>query len=267
MKEHAGKGWFPAGAEAPLLTLEELEARILYEDADLVVVDKPGWLVCHPSKNGPWSSLVGAVKEWSGEARIHLVSRLDRETSGVVVLARNHETASRLQTAFARRLVGKRYVALLAGRLESACATESNLEKDPESPVAVAQRVCFGGRGKAARTLFRPLENWGNCTLAEVIPETGRKHQIRVHAAWLGHPVVGDKLYGGDPQAYLDFIAGGWTEELRRRLRYPRQALHAAELRIRSGDGEEWVWEAACPFEAEGMRELAGASSDGGVTS
>lgn len=241
--------------EAPLIEPEELESWILQEDEDLIVLNKPGWVVCHPSKNGPWSSLVGAVREARGLERIHLVSRLDRETSGVVVLARHSAIASRLQTAFALRRTRKRYLALLRGQLRQERSTESNLEDDPDSPVVVAQRVSFGRRGKEALTHFRPLEHWGPHTLAEVEPHTGRKHQIRVHAAWLEHPILGDKVYGGDPTHYLEFIEHGWTDRLQRELRYPRQALHAQRLEV-WGDGWSCAWEAPCPFDAEGFRTL-----------
>ncbi|MGA1205628.1 MAG: RluA family pseudouridine synthase [Opitutales bacterium] len=241
--------------DAPLVNPDELETWILEENEDLIILNKPGWLVCHPSKNGPWSSLVGAIREARGLDRIHLVSRLDRETSGLVILARNHRTASRLQTAFAQRRTRKRYLALLKGRLEEERCTQSNLEKDPDSPVVVQQRVSFGGRGKSAETYFSPLEYWGNNTLAEVVPVTGRKHQIRVHAAWLEHPILGDKIYGGDPTHYLEFIENGWTERLERELVYPRQALHAREVEV-WGDGFSYKWEAPCPFEEEGFRVI-----------
>lgn len=246
----------PFGPEPPLIQPDQLESWILEEDADLLVFNKPGWVVCHPSKNGPWSSLVGAAREARGLDKVHLVSRLDRETSGLVLLARNHLTASRLQTAFAQRRTCKRYRALLQGRLEETRTTESLLEPDPRSPVVVQQRVAFGGRGKGAVTTFRPLEYWGAHTLAEIIPETGRKHQIRVHAAWLGHPVLGDKIYGGDPTCYLEFIEEGWTARLETVLGFPRQALHAAELTV-WGEDFRHTFRAPCPFEAEGFRERA----------
>lgn len=243
------------GPSPPLIEPEELESWILQEDDDVILLNKPGWVVCHPSKNGPWSSLVGAAREARGLDRIHLVSRLDRETSGVVLLAKHHKAASRLQTAFARRHTKKRYLALLKGRLGEPRTTESNIENDPDSEVAVQQRVSFGGRGKSAITHFRPLEVWGSHTLAEVIPETGRKHQIRVHAAWLEHPILGDKIYGGDPSCYLEFIEHGWTERLATQLRFPRQALHAHQLEI-WGDDFHFNYEAPCPFEQEGYRTL-----------
>ncbi len=240
--------------DAPLVVPEQLENWILEENEDVIVLNKPGWLVCHPSKNGPWSSLVGAVREARGLDKVHLVSRLDRETSGIVVLARHHRAASRLQTAFAKRNTRKRYLALLRGRLKEERSTESQLEKDPESPVVVQQRVCFG-RGKSAITHFKPLEYWGENTLAEVTPVTGRKHQIRVHASWLEHPILGDKIYSGDPTWYLEFVEKGWTDRLEQELRYPRQALHAQSLEI-WGDGFRFKWESPCPFEDEGFRIL-----------
>lgn len=246
----------PYGPEAPLLTPDHLQAWLIHEDEDVLVFNKSGWVVCHPSKNGPWSSLVGAVREWKGLDRIHLVSRLDRETSGVVVLAKHHKAASRLQQAFAKRCTRKRYLALLQGHFSGEQTTESNLEPDRESPVFVQQRVSFGGRGKPAKTHFRQLEHWNDWTLTEVIPESGRKHQIRAHAAWLGHPVAGDKIYGGDPTLYLEFIEHGFTARLKAALRIPRQALHAAELEI-WGDDFRVTYSAPCPFEKEGFRELA----------
>jgi 23S rRNA pseudouridine1911/1915/1917 synthase len=246
----------PYGEEAPLLTPDHLEQWLLHEDEDVLVFNKSGWMVCHPSKNGPWSSLVGAVREWRGLDKVHLVSRLDRETSGIVVLAKHHAAASRLQTAFAKRNTRKRYLALLVGRFEGEHRTESNLEPDPESPVFVKQRVSFGGRGKPAVTHFRALQHWQDWTLAEVIPESGRKHQIRAHAAWLGYPVAGDKIYGGDATLYLEFIETGWTPRLASALRIPRQALHAAELEI-WGEGFRVAYQAPCPFEAEGFCQLS----------
>lgn len=240
-------------ADAPLVEPEQLEDWILEENDDVIVLHKPGWLVCHPSKNGPWSSLVGAVRESRGLEKVHLVSRLDRETSGIVVLARHYKAASQLQTAFAKRHTRKRYLALLRGHLKEERSTESQLENDPDSPVVVQQRVSFG-RGKSAITHFKPLEYWGDNTLAEVTPVTGRKHQIRVHAAWLEHPILGDKIYSGDPSWYLEFVEKGWTDRLERELRYPRQALHAESLEI-WGDGFRFKWESPCPFEAEGFRE------------
>lgn len=243
------------GPQPPLITEADLADWLLEETDDYLLLNKPGWVVCHPSKNGPWSSLVGAVREARGLDKLHLVSRLDRETSGIVVLAKHHAAASRMQTAFAQRRTRKRYLALLAGKLTEERTTESLLEPDTDSPVFVQQRVAFAGRGKMAETRFIPLESWGPHTLARVEPITGRKHQIRVHAAWLGNPILGDKIYGGDPTCYLEFIDNGWTGRLAKELVFPRQALHAEHLEI-WGEGFHYEFHSPCPFEAEGYRSL-----------
>lgn len=215
--------------EAALLQPEWLHEWIVIDDDEVLVLNKPGWVVCHPSKNGPWSSLVGAVGEWRSLQRVHLVARLDRETSGLVVLAKHRLAARHLQMALEARNVQKRYLAFLEGVLEAPVTVNAAIGRHPWSEVAVMQMV--GGHSQqSAVTHFRPIANNGRVTLAEVQPETGRKHQIRVHAGHIGHPIVGDKLYGPDERLYLDFITKGWTAEMAGRLRWPRQALHAWEV-------------------------------------
>jgi len=216
---------------APLIKLEQLRTWILFEDAHLLVINKPGDIVCHPSKQGPWSSLVGACREYTGLPVLHLPSRLDRETSGVVVLAKHHALASTLQTAIQRRAVDKRYRAILTGHLAGPVTVEAPLGPAGHL-ITVLQAVV--PQGAAATTHFRPLEYAPGFTLAEVTPITGRLHQIRVHAAHLGHPLVGDKLYGPDPMLYLEFIQHGYTPALAERLLLPRQALHCEQLHFRT---------------------------------
>lgn len=221
----------PRPERVRLIDPAELRGWIRYEDEDLVVVDKPGDVVCHPSKAGPWSSLVGAVREHAGLATAHLVFRLDRETSGIVVLAKHPAAASRLQQAMQQRRVGKTYAALLTGALAAPTTVEQPLGPDESSPVFV--KDCVRADGRAAKSTFEPLAVAGGFTWARVRIETGRKHQIRAHAQWLGHSVVGDKIYGPDARLYLDFIDRGWTPELAARLWLPRQALHCAEIDLR----------------------------------
>ena len=105
----------PGPSKPPLISPEEIGGWLVEEDDDFLVFDKPGWVVCHPSKDGPWSSLVGAVRAWRGMATAHLVSRLDRETSGVILLAKHPGAASVAQTAMERRWVEKTYLAVLEG--------------------------------------------------------------------------------------------------------------------------------------------------------
>jgi 23S rRNA pseudouridine1911/1915/1917 synthase len=197
-------------------------------------VNKPGDVVCHPSKAGPWSSLVGALREYSGLPTVHLVFRLDRETSGVVVLAKDAKMASKLQTAMMSRKVGKAYLAILTGELAAPVTVNQPLGDDVASPVFVKSAVVGPGEGgQEAVTHFTPLATGGGFTLARVVTETGRKHQIRAHAQWLGHLLVGDKIYGPDARCYLEFIDHGWTEDLAAKLLLPRQALHCAEIDLR----------------------------------
>ena len=230
-----------------MIAPEEVPGWIVHEDARVLVVNKPGDVVCHPSKAGPWSSLVGALREYTQLPTVHLVFRLDRETSGVVVLAKDAKMASRLQVAMMERKVGKVYRAVLTGELPGPVTVNQPLGDDVHSPVFVKSAVVDPEeKGQPAVTHFAPEAKGGGFTLAKVVTETGRKHQIRAHAQWLGNPLVGDKIYGPDARLYLDFIDGGWTEALAAKLLLPRQALHCAEIDLRPA-GLEFVFAAPLP--------------------
>lgn len=233
-----------------MITIEEVKSWIIYEDARLLVVNKPGDVVCHPSKAGPWSSLVGAAREYTGLPTMHLVFRLDRETSGVVVLAKDAKMASRLQTAMMERKAGKGYIAVMTGELSDPVTVNQPLGDDTASPVFIKSAVVEGGQ--AAVTHFTPLSVANGFTLVRVVTETGRKHQIRAHAQWLGRSLVGDKIYGPDARLYLDFITTGWTPALEEKLLLSRQALHCAEIDLRIVGAPE-IFKAEL---AEDMREF-----------
>lgn len=213
-----------------MISPDEVPGWIVYEDERLLVVNKPGDVVCHPSKAGPWSSLVGALREYARLPTVHLVFRLDRETSGIVVLAKDSKMASRLQVAMQERKIGKAYLAILTGELAAPITVNRPLGDDVSSPVFVKSAVVAAGEGQDAITHFTPVHAGGGVTLVRVVTETGRKHQIRAHAQWLGHTLIGDKIYGPDARLYLDFIDFGWTEALAAKLLLPRQALHCAEI-------------------------------------
>jgi len=250
-----------------LISEAELRTWIVHEDDEVVVLNKPGDVVCHPSKAGPWSSLVGAVREGLGLAQVHLVFRLDRETSGVVVIAKTPSVASRLQRAMQERRVGKVYWAILTGELRDPQTVDQRLGDDLSSPVFI--KTAVRADGAEARTHFEPIAYAGGeggakgeraasgvaggFTLARVVTETGRKHQIRAHAQWLGHWLVGDKIYGPDERCYLDFIDKGWSADLAAKLLLPRQALHCAEIDFRAA-GLPQVFTAPL---AEDMRDFA----------
>lgn len=219
-----------------MIAPEEVPGWIVFEDERLLVVNKPGDVVCHPSKAGPWSSLVGALREYAKLPTVHLVFRLDRETSGVIVLAKDAGMASRLQVAMQERKVGKSYLAILTGIMAAPVSVDQPLGDDVHSPVFLKSAVVGASEGQGAVTHFTPLATGGGFTLARVVTETGRKHQIRAHAQWLGHSLVGDKIYGPDARLYLDFVDHGWTDVLAERLLLPRQALHCAEIDFRPAE-------------------------------
>ncbi len=233
-----------------MIAPEEVPPWIVFEDERLLVVNKPGDIVCHPSKAGPWSSLVGALREHAKLDVVHLVFRLDRETSGVVVLAKDAKMASRLQVAMQKRKVGKAYLAILTGEMAGPVTVNQPLGDDISSPVFMKSCVVEGGQASISH--FTPLATGGGFSLVRVVTETGRKHQIRAHAQWLGHTMVGDKIYGPDARCYLDFIDHGWTDALAAKLLLPRQALHCAEIDLRSA-GLEYVFSAPLP---QDMREF-----------
>ncbi|ADE54323.1 RluA family pseudouridine synthase [Coraliomargarita akajimensis] len=219
----------PFGETAPLVDLDALQAWILRDDEELLVINKPGWLVCHPSKNGPLSSLVGAVRELTGAEKLHLVARLDRETSGLVVFAKRPAAARKYQMAIQNRIVAKTYLAILEGTLEESILVDQSIARRKQGLVHVKNEVSYVRGAQSAITRYVPIAHGGGYTLARVEPETGRKHQIRVHAEWLEHRVVGDKIYGPDESLYLDFIENGWTPKLEAALPMKRQALHCYE--------------------------------------
>src|SRR5690606_24960511 len=140
---------------------DELRNWILAEDDDTLLVNKPALLVCHPSKHGPWSSLAGACRELLGQERSHLVSRLDRETSGIVLFAKHRAAARSLQMALERRQVRKTYLAILEGELAQEIEVDAALGPDKRSIVHSKTAVKTDGRRQEAQTRFTPLRSNG----------------------------------------------------------------------------------------------------------
>lgn len=234
-----------------LITPEELRGWILLETPDLLVLNKPPHVVCHRSRYGPWSSLIGACREYLGDDVLRMPFRLDRETSGVLVFARTEETGKRLQRAVQFRKFRKTYYAVLAGSLESAVTVRAAIGPDTGAEFYSRRTVVKDG-GEAAETEFIPIASGGGYTLARVHPHSGRRHQIRVHAASLGHPLLGDKLYGPDASLMLRFMREGMSPELREQLVLDRQALHCAEVDFETENGSE-IFNAPPPEDLAGF--------------
>ncbi len=217
--------------------------KVIDESDDWIVVDKPAPLIVHPANRKPEPTLLGGLEnllayEIETGACLGIVNRLDRETSGVVLVAKSTAAARELGMIFERREAEKEYLAIVIGWPEQeeweCCEPIIRAGELGASEIWVRQVVC--AQGRECRTRFRIERRFqrgqGNFSLVRCFPETGRMHQLRVHLAHGGFPIAGDKLYSGDGAEYIQWMAEGWTAELEQRLILPRHALHAAKLRI-----------------------------------
>lgn len=184
--------------------IPEVDVPILYEDNDCIVLNKPAGLLTHSkgafNPEATIASFVRArLKGMSGE-RAGIVHRLDRLTSGVIICAKTPEALTWLQKQFSARNVKKTYYAVIAGRLDPPHAIiDMPIERNPKKP----QTFRAGARGKVAQTEYEIIEPLAKYCLVKLSPKTGRTHQLRVHLSQLGHPIVGDELYGGEPAERL----------------------------------------------------------------
>jgi 23S rRNA pseudouridine1911/1915/1917 synthase len=229
-RQRTQKGAFHESHEDYRLSMPEL-FDIIYEDPELLVINKPAGLVAHPTKTGPLSSLIGRVRLHLGaNAHPHLINRLDRETSGITLVAKSDQAARELRRLWEQRQVEKEYLALVHGPLLNPHGViNAPLGKDERSRVAI--KDCVRPDGAPASTEYYVLSS-GPHSLLRVWPKTGRKHQIRIHLAFIGHPIVGDKLYGGDEDLYLALVENRLTPQQRQRLILSHHALHAHRLSL-----------------------------------
>jgi len=204
--------------DVALVTVEEtvipessVEFAVAYEDDDVIVVDKPSGVVVHPGAGRPSGTLANGllsrypeIGELPPECRWGIVHRIDRDTSGLLIVAKTADAFNHLQAALKRREIKREYRALVGGQFSSSTGTiDAPIGRDPTEPT----RMAVIESGRPARTHFQRLAEWDNAdvSLAAVALETGRTHQIRVHMRSIGHPVVGDPVYGkkrsaaGDP--------------------------------------------------------------------
>jgi RluA family pseudouridine synthase len=243
------------------------DVQIIHDDDDIMVVNKPPNLPCHPGGRYFNHTLWAVLKKTFRVADPALVNRIDRETSGLVIVAK-HERAARIcHTQFAHRRVTKHYLALVEGTFPETIEAVGQMSPDLISGVhkrrvfTLAEEAGPGGAAMGspelrAETTFKGLANHQGMSLVEAIPRTGRLHQIRATLHALGFPVVGDKLYGPDPAMFLRFCTDALSAEDRLMLRMNRQALHAVSLELRHPhDGQAVRYEAPPP---EDMLSLMG---------
>jgi 23S rRNA pseudouridine1911/1915/1917 synthase len=255
----------PAPEPSPLEP-EAIPLDIVYQDADLLVVDKPAGMVVHPAPGHRGGTLVNAllhaVDDLSGIGgvlRTGIVHRLDRDTSGLLLVAKHDAAHRRLADDLRHRRIRRRYLALAWGHLPEAQATvDAPIGRHPGDRKRMA--VVEGGR--RAVTRFRRVEAWRAADLLQAQLETGRTHQIRVHLLHLGHPVVGDATYGAGRERGFSGPARAWARELARRT--PRQFLHAAELRLsHPRTGEELRFRSPLPPDLQAVVDWARAEAGG----
>ena len=221
---------------------EAIALHIVYEDETLIVLDKQAGLVVHPGSGNRNGTLLNALLYYAPALdkvpRAGIVHRLDKDTSGLMVVAKTLEAQTDLVRQLQARTVKRYYQALVRGKVELGGTVDAPVGRHPTQRTKMA----VVKTGKPARTHYRIVERFVDCTLVECALETGRTHQIRVHMTSIGHPLVGDPVYG----------AG--TSRIPRGPEFPRQALHARRLGlVHPASGKPMVWRSALP---DDMAEL-----------
>lgn len=238
---------------------EAIALNVVFEDETLIVIDKPAGLVVHPG-SGNWSgTLLNALLHYAPELeqvpRAGIVHRLDKDTSGLMVVARTLAAQTDLVRQLQARTVKRYYQALVRGKLESGGSVDAPIGRHPTQRTKMA----VVKSGKPARTHYRVVERFIDCTLVDCALETGRTHQIRVHMTSIGHPLVGDPVYGGG------------TSRIPRGPEFHRQALHARRLGlVHPASGKAMVWKSALPDDmyelVENARQLAWAEREAALS-
>ncbi len=236
---------------------ESIPLTILFEDSHLLVISKPAGIVVHPGAGNVSGTLVNAIlhhcgdlKGIGGVLRPGIVHRLDKDTSGVLVVAKDDMTHRGLSEQFKKHTASRKYIGIVFGRLSNEGKVESLIGRHPVHRQKMSARP---KKGREARTHWKVLEQFPHFCLAEFRLETGRTHQIRVHLSSIGHPILGDPIYGGRKG-----LAEIEPAPLRQGLqKFGRQALHAASLGFfHPATGEYLEFSASLPADMEGVLDL-----------
>ena len=244
---------------------ENIALSILYEDEHLVAIDKPAGMIVHPGKGNYRGTLAAALQfhfdqlsDVSGRYRAGIVHRLDRDTSGVVVIAKNNQVHYHISAQFERREVMKEYRALVWGNVSlDSDYVETHLRVHPRTREKMMVSPA-GGNARHAVTYYEVLKRFGRFTYLRLLPKTGRTHQLRVHMQYLGHPIVADKVYGGQSALLVRDVTEGrepdatsvGNESPGETVLIARQALHALRLEIRHPQsGQPLAFEAPLPVD------------------
>ncbi len=215
----------------------DLQVEQVYEDSALLVLDKPAHLPCHPAGKYFQNTIWGILKE-RGFEKVHFINRLDRETSGLLVIAKDADSAKKCRQQWASHQVIKKYNVFVEGLFPGKLIASGRIIPDELSEIRKTLKFEIAGKAECETSIFvstefRLLEQYEGISLLEAVPKTGRTHQIRATLCGLGFPVIGDKMYGVDETLFLRFIANELSEQDKAKLRLDRQTLHAAELHFR----------------------------------
>lgn len=232
----------PQATEAGAFRAEPIPLAVVHEDGALLVVDKPAGLVVHPG-SGNWAgTLLNAILHHAPQCavlpRAGIVHRLDKDTSGLLVIAKTAESQTDLVRQLQARTIGREYLAVVHGVLAAGGVVDAPIGRHPVERT----RMAVAARGKPAVTHYAVVRSLARATLVSCRLETGRTHQIRVHMRSIGHPIIGDPVYGPRPARTAGLPP------------FPRQALHATRLAlVHPGTGERVAWESPLPSD---MRAL-----------